>query len=321
VMRSAWVIGTEFSESFLGLVSKCSELATEKGLKLSVFCIWASLKEMQISAIERAGGVCIVHLPLDSTDLNAESIAITLLSEAANKEQPVFVIFESSVFSCAVAPALASKINCGITADCTDFFWGNTGRLHQVRPTFGGYRMATIENVHGTTIATACKGVFPKRINRIADSVQTEIIELEAPQSNAIWDFQNYITNNEKSVDLTSADIILAGGLGVGSRENFQKIIRLAEVLNVGVGASRAAVSAGYTTYDHQIGQTGVTVRPKLYVAFGISGAVQHLSGMISAETICAVNNDPRAPIHNYCDYSIIADCNQILDVLLKRYT
>jgi len=321
VEKKAWVIGAEFGRSFLGLVSKCSELAAEKNLELSVFCIWNQLETPQITAIRQAGGMHINHLPLSGLDLNAEHAACTVLAEYAGKEQPDFIIFESSVFACAVAPALSSKINCGITADCTDFYWSPTGRLQQVRPTFGGRRLAVIENVRGTTIATACKGVFPMK-QAVTETTETvEVTKLEVPAVDLLWDFRKCLTNVEQSADLMGADVILAGGLGVGTRENFQKIVRLAEIFHAGVGASRAAVAAGFATYDHQVGQSGITVRPKLYVAFGISGAVQHLSGMLAAETICAVNNDPRAPIHDYSDYSIVADCNQVLDMLLKRYS
>lgn len=119
--------------------------------------------------------------------------------------------------------------------------------------------------------------------------------------------------------DLTGANIIVSGGLGMGSRENFKKLHTLADMLGAAVGASRAAVAAGYAGYAHQVGQTGVSVRPDIYIAFGISGAVQHLSGISGAKKIYAVNHDPKAPIHEYADFSVIADCTSVLDKLIEK--
>ena len=120
--------------------------------------------------------------------------------------------------------------------------------------------------------------------------------------------------------ELTGAKIVLSGGIGLGSRENFEKLFTLARLTGAAVGASRAAVAAGYASYMHQVGQTGVSVNPELYIAFGISGAVQHLSGIMGANRIVAVNTDPKAPIHSYCDCSVIADCVEVLDSLILHY-
>lgn len=318
-MGRAWVVGNEFSRSFLGLVKEGGRLAREKGLHLTVACVWKTLTAAESSAIANAGGENILHLSLDGKDINAEQVVVNCLADAALKEQPVFVLFENSAFFCSVAPALSARLGCGITADCTELRWNlQKVRLQQVRPTFGGRRIAVIETAVGMTIATVCKGVFHSCPDWTARDI--DIVQLEAKERPHIWTLKKLIQDEVNVTDLTDADIILSGGLGIGSKENFGKIFRLASYIGAGVGASRAAVAAGYITYDHQIGQTGVSVRPKLYLAFGISGAVQHLSGMIAAEKICAINTDPKAPIHDYSDFSVIADCNEVLDQLLKTF-
>lgn len=292
-------------------------MAAERSMVLSAVCIWENLTEEDISAVSAAGGQRILHLPLDGNSLYMERLAIDCLAETARREEPAFILFESSVFASAVAPALSACLGCGITADCTAVAWSEEGeKLQQFRPTVGGRRLAVIENREAPVIATVCKGVFA--VSASLARREAEVVRLDVPLGNDVWSLKAQLQSACKSKGPSGANIVFSGGLGMGNRDSFQKLFRLADKVNAGVGASRAAVAAGFTSYDHQIGQTGMTVRPQLYVAFGISGAVQHLSGMICSEFICAVNQDPKAPIHAYSDYSIITDCNKVLDALLR---
>ena len=202
------------------------------------------------------------------------------------------ILFENSSFLADVAPAFAVSIGRGLTADCTDLRWDAQYGLLQIRPSFGGRRIAVNRSLSTPYLASVRRGVFGS-----------------APDG-----------GSSGPLTLDVAPMIFSGGLGLGSRAAFARLALLAERCGAMLGASRGAVAAGYADYRFQIGQTGVSVQPKLYVAFGISGAVQHLSGILRAGQIVAVNTDPRAPILEYADYAVIADANQVIEKLLKRF-
>lgn len=251
-----------------------------------------------------------------STD--AYAIAITTLVE---KYGPTSMLIGATNNGRDLGPRLACRLKTGLTADCTNLdIDEETGNVAWTRPAFGGNLMATImcpENrpqmgtvrpgVFKMSPATDNEAVIVKEdIHVPADQIRTQIIEL-------IKDM------GSENVDLEGAEIIVSGGRGVKGPEGFAPIKALAEVLGGTVGASRAAVDSGWIAHAHQVGQTGKTVGPKIYIACGISGAIQHIAGMSSSDTIIAINKDPDAPIFGVADYGIVGDLFEVLPVLTEE--
>jgi len=229
-----------------------------------------------------------------------------------------------------LAPRVASALGVGLTADCTDLQIGSysdpkTKRnyapvLLQIRPAWGGNIIATIVNPHTRPqMATVREGML--KMPQPDDDAVAEVIT--CPVSLTASDIHTAVLQQERTehvVNLKTAKIIVAGGAGMGSKENFALLHQLAALLGAEIGATRAAVDAGYIGHEHQIGQTGITVRPKLYIACGISGAVQHLAGMDGAQKIVAINNDPHAPIFQVAHYGIVGDVREVVPQLIATY-
>lgn len=250
-----------------------------------------------------------------------------VFEDMIKEHQPEVVLFGASARGRDLAPRIASKLRVGLTADCTDLQIGDythtDGKqyeniLYQIRPAFGGNIIATIVTpTRRPQMATVREGVMP--LPSVEDGRTGEVVTIQAG-----LDGLKSITRilkrekTEKRVNLKGAHTIVSGGYGVGSRENFKLIYRLAEVLGAEVGASRAAVDAGFIEKDHQVGQTGTTVRPKLYIACGISGSVQHRAGMDQSAKIVAINSDPGAPIFSIAHYGIIGDLNEAIPMLVE---
>lgn len=231
-----------------------------------------------------------------------------------------------------LGPRVSSCLHSGLTADCTALEIGDhtdpkTGKeykdlLLQIRPAFGGNIVATIVNPEcRPQMATVREGVMKKQI--LNPDYKGEVINLDPAKYVKDTDFVVEIIDRhiEKSkINIKNASIIVAGGYGVGSKENFQLLHDLADTLGAEVGASRAAVDAGFTEHARQIGQTGVTVRPKLYIACGISGQIQHIAGMQESSIIISINNDPNAPINTIADYVINGNIEDVVPKLIKYY-
>ena len=231
-----------------------------------------------------------------------------------------------------LGPRVSSCLHSGLTADCTSLEIGphkdpKTGKeyenlLYQIRPAFGGNIVATIINPDcRPQMATVREGVMKKEV--YDENYKGEVINLEADKYVSAEDFVVEILDRhiEKSkVNIKNSSIIVAGGYGMGSKENFDLLYKLAETLGGEVGASRAAVDAGYCEHDRQIGQTGVTVRPKLYIACGISGQIQHIAGMQESSIIISINNDPEAPINTIADFVINGNAEDVIPKLIKYY-
>ena len=231
-----------------------------------------------------------------------------------------------------LGPRVSSALHSGLTADCTALEIGDhkdprsgkeyTDLLYQIRPAFGGNIVATIVNPDcRPQMATVREGVMKKEI--YDENHKGEVINLDPAKYTDPADYAVEIIDRaiEKSkVNIKNSPIIVAGGYGVGSKENFDMIFELARTLGAEVGASRAAVDAGFVEHARQIGQTGVTVRPKLYIACGISGQIQHIAGMQDSSIIISINNDPNAPINKIADYVITGDMEDIVPKLIKYY-
>lgn len=246
--------------------------------------------------------------------------------ELVEEYKPYIFLLGATPIGRDLAPRIASACSAGLTADCTALEVGDLDRkgktykdlLFQIRPAFGGNLMATIVNpeMH-PQMATVREGVM--QVGEPDPELQGNVVVLK-PQFEES-DFALEVlerTIQPPTVDLKSASIIVAGGAGVGSKENFNKLYELAEALGGEVAGSRAAVDAGYISEAQQVGQTGVTVRPKLYIAVGISGAVQHRAGMDQSSKIIAINKDPDAPIFEFADYKIVGDLNDVIPELIR---
>jgi len=244
------------------------------------------------------------------------------------QHKPQICLFGATPIGRDLAPTVASAMKCGLTADCTDLQIGDhadsvTREVHknlllQIRPAFGGNIIATIVNPRRwPQMATVREGVMP--MPPADASRKGQVIRCPAGLDGFELPLTIHQTHRrEKRVNLKAARIIVAGGAGVGSRENFQKIWDLANCLGAAVGGSRAAVDLGFVDHDHQVGQTGTTVRPALYIACGISGAVQHRAGMQESAKILAINSDPQAPIFSVAHYGIVGDLNAVIPKMIK---
>jgi electron transfer flavoprotein alpha subunit len=248
--------------------------------------------------------------------------------EVIRKYNPQIVIYGASAIGRDLAPRIASSLHSGLTADCTDLEIGNhedpvtkekyRDILYQIRPAFGGNIIATIVNTWGwPQMATVREGVMA-----MPDAVEGrrgEVVKIrpELTAGDAILNVMSMVPREHK-VNLKAARVIVSGGSGVGSKENFKHIYNLAGVLGAAVGASRAAVDKGFIDKAHQVGQTGTTVRPVLYIAVGISGQVQHRAGMEESAKIVAINRDPDAPILSIAHYGIVGDLNEVIPMMIR---
>jgi len=251
-----------------------------------------------------------------------------IFNSLVNENQPRIILFGATFIGRDLAPRIASYTLSGLTADCTDLqisdvtYMKNDHKdlLLQIRPAFGGNIIATIitPDVH-VQMATVREGVMEKvTLDKPAKGKITEVAYQPDPLHKAVEILEQH--HEESLVNLKGASIIVAGGYGMGSRENFQFIYDLAELIGGEAAGSRAAVDAGFIPSQHQVGQTGVTVRPKLYIACGISGAIQHRAGMEDSQKIIAINNDPEAPIFDICHYGIVGDAAQVIPDLMDAY-
>ena len=248
-----------------------------------------------------------------------------IFSQLVDEHKPRVVLFGATIIGRDLAPRVASHTRSGLTADCTELKISDVTYLRkdyselllQIRPAFGGNIIATIITPDvPIQMATVREGVMENvPLDNPVKGKITEIPYVSEEVDNLIKIIDKH--QEESKVNLKSAPIIVAGGYGLGSKDNFKLIHELAHVLGGEVAGSRAAVDAGFITSERQVGQTGVTVRPKLYIACGISGAIQHIVGMQSAETIIAINSDPNAPIFDVATYGIVGDVYEIVPKLI----
>lgn len=225
------------------------------------------------------------------------------------------VLFPATIRGRFLSGWAAAKLETGLTADCTALGVTDAGLLLQSRPAFGGNLTADILcKTARPQMASVRPGVFP--MPELAAARTGAILRTETDDPIAYLRHTGF-TPAENTVSLQEAKVVIAGGKGVGSKKGFEKLAELAALLGGAVGATRSAVDAGYTTYAHQIGQTGQTVRPELYIGFGISGIIQHTVGMDSAKIVIAVNKDRLAPIFSHADYGIVGDWEEICDKMI----
>jgi electron transfer flavoprotein alpha subunit len=244
------------------------------------------------------------------------------LVQLVKQYQPEILLLGATSLGRDLAGAVATALGTGLTADCTSLTIDpETRLLEQTRPAFGGNVMATILcRRHRPQMATVRPRVMPMPSRQEGRRGELVRLDMAFNEAEARAEVIEVIEEKNKAVYLDRAEIIVAGGRGVGSKENLRLLEELAGVLGGTLGASRAAVEAGWLPPEYQVGQTGVTVRPKIYFAIGISGAIQHLVGMQGADVIVAVNNDPQAPIFKIATYGIVGDLREVVPALTAEF-
>ncbi len=315
----------------LELLTKGRNLADTLGVKLEAIVAGHNLGDVERTLAPY--GVDVVYKVDDprlfpyTTNPHA-ALLINLFKEI----KPQICLLGATCIGRDLGPRVSSCLHSGLTADCTALEIGDhtdaktgksyTNLLYQIRPAFGGNIVATIVNPEcRPQMATVREGVMKKEIHD--PEYKTEVINLDVDK---YVDSSQYVVEiidrqiEKSKINIKNSPIIVAGGYGMGSKEGFDALHELAKVLNAEVGATRAAVDAGWTENARQIGQTGTTVRPKLYIACGISGQIQHIAGMQDSSIIISINNDPNAPINTIADYVITADVEDIIPKLIKYY-
>lgn len=324
--------GTQVAEVSLELLTKGRQLADELSVKLEAIVAGTGIKgkvEEQIMPF----GVDVLHV-FDGERLfpYTTNPHASILINLFKKEQPQICLMGATVIGRDLGPRVSSALKSGLTADCTSLEIGSyedkknnktyENLLYQIRPAFGGNIIATIVNPDNRPqMATVRQGVMQKLATgkRNGSNIIYEDVEkYVAPEDYIVQVIDRQVEKAKNN--LPGASIVVAGGYGVGSKENFQMLYDLAKAIHGEVGASRAAVDAGFCEHDMQIGQTGVTVHPKVYIACGISGQIQHIAGMQDSKIIISINTDPNAPINAIADYVVTGSVEEVVPRLIKYY-
>src|ERR1035437_3591274 len=302
------------------LLGRGRELADQLGCELAAVLIGNGIKAKAADLI--AAGADKVYV-VDSPKLEHfnDELYANVLSDIAEQFKPEIILTGATAVGRAFFPRVSIKLNAGLTADCTAFELDMTTRnLYQIRPAFGGSLMAKIMTPERRPqMSTARYKVFKRLATDPARKGQVIEPKIKEDSFAARSSFIEFIEEVETTINISEADIIVSGGRGIGSGDNFKLVRELAKALNGAVGASRAAVDSGWIPYSHQVGKTGKTVSPKLYVACGISGSVQHLAGMQSSDIIVAINKDPEAPIFGVAKFGLVGDLFEIVPALTAR--
>jgi electron transfer flavoprotein alpha subunit len=320
--------GGVLSEVPMELLGKGRELADTLGVPLAAVLLAAGSGEEMATRLGQYGADKVYLVEDDLLGQYQTAAYARVICELVQANAPQVVLYGATTLGRDLAPTVASALKCGLTADCTDLQIGDhtppgSKELHrklllQIRPAFGGSIIATIVNYERwPQMATVREGVMvmpqPDGRRRVAVVRYPASFNGFRPPLRILES-----ERREKKVNLKAARVIVAGGAGVGTRDNFRLIWELANCLGGAVGASRAAIDLGFVDKDHQVGQTGTTVRPALYIACGISGAVQHRAGMEEASKILAINTDRSAPIFSVAHYGIVGDLNVVIPRLIR---
>lgn len=323
---------TQVEEVSYELLTKGRKLANELGVQLEAIVAGSGIKG-QVEKEILSYGVDKLHV-FDAEGLYPYTSKphTSILVNLFKQEKPQICLMGATVIGRDLGPRVSSSLTSGLTADCTALEIGDfddkknkthyDNLLYQIRPAFGGNIVATIVNPeHRPQMATVRSGVM--KAEKVSDDYQGEVIYEDVakfvPETDYVVKVLECHVEKAKN-NLKGAPIIVAGGYGVGSKEGFDLLRKLADELHGEVGASRAAVDAGFCEHDLQIGQTGVTVRPKVYIACGISGAIQHVAGMKESGIIISINTDPEAPINQIADYIITGSVEEVVPKFIKYY-
>lgn len=319
-----WVVGLEEEEKHLKkatleLLSAARTLADQKNSKVTLLVFGVSAAPAWKMEAESVGCDRILALSgkTDRRDIDFRTGAVV---QAVQAKKPETVLIPATADGRDLAPKIACRLGTGLTADCTGLDIDENGNLIQIRPTYGGSIMASIITpAHRPQMASIRPNVMEVIRRKPKKRLEEEVFQVcEEPG------FGRTLLKQKEEIinvfgNLEEAEVVVAGGFGLGSKENFEKMCALCTKLHATAGATRKAVDEGWAPPEIQIGQTGKTVAPQLYIAFGVSGALQHTLGMNRAKKIIAVNNDPAAPVFGISDVAILGDAGEILSALLER--
>jgi electron transfer flavoprotein alpha subunit len=322
--KGVWVIAEHYKNEIhpvaFQLLGKGRELSNLLEVKLTLVILGGAFDE-ELENFIHYGADEIIYVKSPKLRNYYSDLYVQALTELIENEKPEIVLIGATPTGRDFAPRMAKRLNAGLTADCTgldiDLY---TRNLLQTRPTFGGNIMATIGTPNSRPqVATVRPGTF-NALESVKKKANIRKIDYDFKEKDSVSKIIKVINKHKEKVNLEDANIIVAGGRGVGSKENFKIIEKLAEVLGAELGGSRVTVELNWLSEDRQIGQTGKTVSPKLYIACGISGAIQHVVGMKNSDIIVAINKDPNATIFSIAHYGIVGDLHEIVPTLIKEF-
>lgn len=302
------------------LLGEGRKLADTKGIKLNAILLGKDVNGLAEELI--AYGAETVYVADDPLLKNFTTDGYTkVIVDAVNEIKPEIVLIGATNIGRDLAPRIASRLNTGLTADCTKLeIDPEDGKIKQTRPAFGGNIMATIICPDARPqMSTVRPGVMDKAVRNDDNKGNIVPLKYDIKESDIRTKIIEIVKHAVEKVSLTDANIIVSGGLGLQNADGFKLIEELADKLGGVVGSSRAAVDAGWIDKSHQVGQTGTTVKPNLYIACGISGAIQHLAGMKESSIIVAINKDPDAPIFSVADYGIVGDLYKVIPEIISE--
>ncbi len=321
--QGVWVIAEHYKKEFpkvvYQLVGKGRELANTLNTELSVIILGDKFEE-KLDEFGEYGVDEVIYVRSPILKNYYSDLYVNVLSELISQYKPEIILIGATPTGRDFAPRIAKRLKAGLTADCTGLhIEENTRNLMQTRPTFGGNLMATIRTpTSRPQMATVRPGIF-KAIKSLKKAPKIRILEKNFTEKDSVTKILKIIEKEQQTINLEDAEIIVAGGRGVGSKEGFELIRELASVLGAELGGSRVTIELSWLSQDRQVGQTGKTVSPKLYIACGISGAIQHLVGMENSQIIIAINKDPHAPIFSVAHYGIVGDLHQVIPALIDE--
>jgi len=305
------------------LVSEGRKLADKLGVELSAVAIGNCIKESAVEAFKYGlDKLYLVDSPVFSH--NIDDIFAKILVQIITRYKPEIFLAGATWFGRTLIPRVAAILKTGLTADCTGLEIDEKKKiLLQTRPTFGGNILATIitRNARPQMATVRPHVMEKKKINENKENYEDKIeyIKIDESRFKTKYKLLGIDKELDENINITDYDVIVSGGRGLGGSDKFSMLKELANLLGGVVGASRAAVDSGWISYPHQVGQTGKTVNPKIYIACGISGAIQHLAGMQTSDIIIAINKDPDAPIFKVANYGIVGDLFEVVPMLIKR--
>ncbi|MEI0518689.1 electron transfer flavoprotein subunit alpha/FixB family protein [Brachyspira murdochii] len=304
----------------LELIGEAKKLAAQLKTPVTVALMGHNIQNLAQTLIEYGADIVVVmdneHLKQYDTEAYAQAFKAVI-----DAKKPEIVLLGATTLGRDLAPRVSSRMNTGLTADCTKLDIDEaTNVFGMTRPAFGGNLMATIVCPdHRPQMATVRPGVMQKLPREEGRKGEIEVLPVNIDTSKMKVKILDIVKETSKKVDITEAKILVSGGRGVGSKENFKNLEAVASKIGAEVSASRAAVDAGFIEQARQVGQTGKTVRPDIYFACGISGAIQHMAGMEESEYIIAINKDKDAPMFGIADLGIVGDVNKVLPLLAEE--
>jgi len=323
--KNVWVFAEQragvITPVVLELLGEGRRLADEIGVKLCAILLGENIASLTDMLIEYGADIVYTADSPLLKNYTTEGYA-KVISDVINEYMPEIVLYGATNIGRDLAPRIAARISVGLTADCTKLeIDPEDKKLMQTRPAFGGNLMATIICPDTRPqMSTVRPGVMQKNQPEKGKNGQIVKLQVALADKDIRTIVREIVKSKKELVSLTDADVIVSGGRGLGNPEGFELLKKLADAMGGVVGASRAAVDSGWIDHSHQVGQTGTTVKPKIYVACGISGAIQHLAGMQTSDLIIAINKNERAPIFDVADYGLVGDLYEYIPLLIAAF-